>query len=364
MKQFYFFIGTRAELIKLFPLIRRMQESKINFTIISSGQNNLREDKIFKNLSLQKNTIVLSEKKVKKTPLGLLSWWFETFFRGIKILNKSEFVSERNKVLIIHGDTISTVMGAVFGKIFKAKIAHIEAGLRSFNLLSPFPEEIDRIITSNLADIHFCPNDWACKNLSHKRGIVVNTRYNTLIDSLHLIVNKKIDSEIISKLKNKNFFIFVLHRQENLANLKFVKKILNMVEKQTVADKKCLFILHDNTNFVLQENNLLSLLKRNKNMLIVNRLEYAELMRLMKMAQFIITDGGSNQEECYYLGKPCCLLRTQTERTEGLNSNVLLSKNSFTEIENFIYDFSKWEGKTITNFSSPSELILEKLKSY
>ncbi|MDR0462748.1 MAG: UDP-N-acetylglucosamine 2-epimerase [Pseudomonadales bacterium] len=361
MKNYYFFVGTQAELIKLFPVIKIFQDKGINFTLIASGQNNLRDDELFSLLKLEEKTIFLSTEKITKTTLGLLWWWLKTFCHGWLFLRKTDFAREKNKILIIHGDTISTVMGAFFGKIFGAKVAHIEAGLRSFNWLSPFPEEIDRVITSRLVDLHFCPNEWAVNNLSKIKGKKINTGNNTLLDSLHWALKIKTKTSLSKKIDGHKFFILVLHRQENLANLKLVQNVIELAKKRTINEMRCIFILHENTKYVLQKNQLLSEIKKEKNIILTGRLAYTELMQLMEKAEFIITDGGSNQEESYYFGIPCCILRKKTERTEGLKHNVLLSNNDLMKINDFCDNYSRWRKKPIMQKISPSEIIYKEL---
>ena len=360
-KKFYFFIGTRAELIKLFPVMLQFIKNKIAFKVIASGQNDLTKDEIFKTLSLKNKTLFLSKEKIKKTSIGVFSWWIKTFYRSFKILDQTSFKSDKNKVLIIHGDTVSTVMGALIGRCYQARIIHIEAGLRSFNIFSPFPEEVDRLLVSNLSDVHFASNEWALKNLKKKHGDKINTGNNTLLDSLQLILSEDRSSKILAQLKNKKFFIFVLHRQENLANLNFVKRIINLINETVSENLRCFFVLHDNTKYVLEKNNLLDMLRSNNHILISERINYGELMFLMQKAEFLITDGGSNQEESYYLGKPCCLLRNKTERIEGLNKNVLMTGTDANKIDNFIRNYKNWKQPLIDYKKSPSEIIFKKL---
>ena len=104
----------------------------------------------------------------------------------------SENTSE--DIFVVHGDTFSTVLGSIIAKILRGKVAHIESGLRSFNILHPFPEELNRIITFKLTDIYYCPNDWAVNNLRKYKGIKINTQLNTLYDSLQLAI-KSIDND-------------------------------------------------------------------------------------------------------------------------------------------------------------------------
>jgi UDP-N-acetylglucosamine 2-epimerase (non-hydrolysing) len=359
--QYYFFIGTEAELIKLFPVLLEFEKRKINYKIVASGQNNIGQSELLKYLKSQKIGIVLFNGKIKQTAPGLFFWFISTLIKSLFQLKK-EFtnVSKENTFLVIHGDTISTVMGALLGRRFGLQIAHVEAGLRSYNYLHPFPEEIDRVIASRFASIHFCPNQWAVNNLKSKKGTKINTFQNTLFDSLYLVVNDKKPSKILNQIKREKFFIFIMHRQENLFNDNLVKTLIS--EISTNAKKiKCLFIIHKSSLFALEKKGIIQELSNNKNIILTERLGYVEFMKVLDKSEYIITDGGSNQEETYYMGKPCLILREHTERIEGLNKNVILSKNNVKVIREFIRNYKKYKTKPITAKEKPSKIIADYL---
>ena len=258
--------------------------------------------------------------------------------------------------MLVHGDTVSTVMGAILGRIYGLEVVHVEAGLRSFNFLNPFPEEIDRYIVSKLSTIHFCPNEWAVKNLKNEKGIKVNTIQNTLIESLHFALMQKSKDALFLNLEKKDFFIFIMHRQENLLQKEFVTSMINKI--QEIAKKKpCLFVVHASTKYVLESNNLWEKIIKDKNILVSSRLDYFVFVHLLEKAKFFITDGGSNQEEAYYLGKPCLIMRKATERVEGLGENVMLSGTRITTIQNFIKHVTKYERPIISTKEKPSQII-------
>lgn len=352
-KNYYFFIGTEAELIKLLPVILKFNKRNIPFTIIASGQNNIIKSELFSIIKPKSDTILLSQQEIKQTVFGYLVWFLMTTIKGTVRLRKA--LLREKTLMIVHGDTVSTVMGAIVAKIFRVDIAHIEAGLRSFNYFHPFPEEIDRVITSHLATYHFCPNNWAIKNLKLRKGIKINTYQNTLYDSLRFIINRKENPFLLKQLKNKKFAIFVIHRQENLFNNVFLKEIIEEIT-ETSKEIMCIFVLHRSTKHVLGKTHLLSLLKKNKNIFLTERLPYAEFMKLLRACEFIVTDGGSNQEESYYLGKPCLILRSKTERIEGIGKNVVLNNNTET-IHSFIKNYKSYKRTIKSIEKSPSEII-------
>lgn len=361
-KTFYFFIGTIAELIKIFPLIKKFKENNVEFKIIASGQNDLSCGTILKNIGINKVDIELSKGIKEKSALNLLKWFFVVFLKNIPVL-KTEFQHKAKDItyIIVHGDTVSTVMGSLFAKFFHLKLIHVEAGLRSFNFINPFPEEIDRLITSNLSDISFCPNEWAMNNLKDKKMEKINTKFNTLIDSLNIAVNSQIDSGLLGILKNAKYFIFVLHRNENLVQKKLIEYLINKISSLASDDLKCLFILHPVTEEVLGKLGIIDRLQNNKNIILSQRLDYFEMMKLLDGCEFILTDGGSNQEECFYLGKPCCVIRKKTERIEGLNENVILYNGNLKLVDDFVDHYISFKRKKIDFELSPTAIIFDYL---
>jgi len=361
-KRYYFFIGTVAELIKIFPIILEMEKREIDYYIISSGQNEIEKSDVFKVISKYKSIIRLSNGVKKKSAISLFSWFLKTLVKSIFGIRKKIKSVSKNDYMLVHGDTVSTVMGAIIGRVYGFSVCHVESGLRSFNMTQPFPEELDRIITSKLTDIHFPPNDWALSNLKKIRGKKYNTINNTLLDSLNYALNQNIKTKLIKDLKNNKFSIFVCHRQENLVNEKL---LINFIESLLKTSKKyeVLFILHEITKIALEKFDLLDSIKDNKNIILVDRLPYFELMHILSKAEFMVTDGGSNQEECYYLGIPTFILRNYSERIEGIDKNVVLMKNNYKKIDKFIDNYKKYKTNSILNESyiSPSKIIVDNL---
>ncbi len=352
----YFFVGTTAELIKLFPIMVEMRDQNVDYEVISSGQNQIVNSTIFEQFELNKPSLVLSDTNHKKSAIGLLLWFIKSLFIASSSLKK-RYSNLKGEVMIVHGDTVSTVLGALVAKKLRMKVYHVEAGLRSYNYLNPFPEEIDRVITSRLANVHFVPNDWAEKNLKGKRGKVVNTEENTLLDSLRLAQTISTNSKFKPK---EEYFVLVVHRQENLFDSEFVMSIFNKCIQES-EKKHCVVVLHELTRIKLIELGLLGNLSANKNITLIPRLEYIEFMKILSGCDFLVTDGGSNQEEAYYMGKPCLILRTHTERIEGLNENVLLSKKDESVINSFFNDPSKYSRKPKFDVSYPSKLVVSNL---
>lgn len=346
-KSVFFFIGTEAELIKVFPVIIECRKSNMDTYIIASGQNDIEKSSFFQLTDIGRVDIKLSEEKtIKKSASGLMSWWLKTYFGAVNKI-KSTFSAEKlkNALMVVHGDTVSTYMGAKLGKKLGMTVCHIEAGLRSHCLFDPFPEEIDRLLTSRLARMHFAPGDEAEQNLKNIKGKVINTKHNTLLDSLRISEGFPINDEKIERIvsSDKPYFVFIMHRQENLANEKFVRDVIERIEK--IANNcHAIIILHTITRNTLKKFGLSEGLRNNKNITLLPRVDYFDFMKLLKESEFVITDGGSNQEELYYMGKPTLIMRKTTERSEGIGENARLYRG-IEDIEKFASQYNKMSKK-------------------
>lgn len=356
-----FFVGTTAELIKLFPIMKKLEEEERLFKIFATGQNDLTQSDLMEHLKTP-IALFLSKGDIKQSMFGLLSWFIRTLFSAyFKMRHEMELENPQASIVVVHGDTISTLMGALLGRLLGFRIAHVEAGLRSFKIFSPFPEEICRRLVSDLVTIHFCPNEWAVENLTRHAGKKVCTNGNTLIDSLRYSQSMPIVSPIVRNLRQQPYFVFVIHRQENIYNQILIKNLINQTLKKIEDGLACFMLLHSPTRIAFDSFGLMSKLSGIKNLIISPRLKYFEFMQVLSGAEFIVTDGGSNQEESFYLGKPCLILRTATERTEGLNYNVLLSGCDTNLISAFLANPMKYARGPQYFEGSPSEIVCQHL---
>lgn len=358
----FFFIGTEAELIKVFPIIREMEERKIDYYIIASGQNDISDSRVLKAANGGRIDIELSkEKDIKKSAVGLVNWYMGTSKNAVKaVRNRFGLSSDKSKqsdcIMIVHGDTVSTVMGAYLGKKLGMKVAHIEAGLRSHNFLNPFPEEIDRMLVSRVADYSFAPGKQAVDNLKGHRG-VIDTKVNTLVDSLRYALTVPCENFIINSLAEQKYFVFVLHRQENLENDGLIKTLLGRIEELS-KEYKCVMILHKITEIKFAKMGVLDDFRKNPDYVLLPRVDYFDFMKLLNNSQFVITDGGSNQEELSYMGKPALIVRKTTERNEGLGENAVLWGGNDNVIDDFICNIEKYKRSLSIYEGHPSKCIV------
>lgn len=355
--KFIFYIGTVAELIKLAPVIKEMTARNIDFSIISSGQNILGDKELQKIFGTITVDIKLSSKMnpKKSSLLNFIKWSIKSFSNTILIFLK--YKNRERKYVIVHGDTVSSVIGAFCAKITGYSVIHVEAGLRSFNFLEPFPEEISRVIISRLADLHFCPNEWSFDNLDKKVN-KINTKQNTVYESINLAQKKKKLYPLPAKIRGRRYFLLIIHRQEHVMfNQSKTVNLFKSVVDNIPDNYYCLLLMHKLTESLDLEKQI----KKNKKLLTIPRQKYGTFVNIMENAEFIITDGGSNQEEAFYLGKPCLVLRNVTERIEGLGKNALLANDDTEVIKKFIKNYKRFKIKKLNKKVSPSKIIVDNL---
>jgi len=315
-----FVFGTRPEAIKLAPVIEEFSNYKNEFQIrvCVTAQHREMLDQVLTffqihadyDLNLMRTNQSLSE--VAGRCLKKLSGVVDDFIPDL---------------IIVQGDTLSTFIGALVGYFRKVKIAHIEAGLRSGDKFSPFPEEINRILTSQIADFHFAPTEQAKKNL-FKEGIRKNVFVvgNTVIDALLKgisIINKG-DQENIENYFSKidltsKIILVTAHRRESFG--KPFENICNAIKEIAAKNPEVniVFPVHLNPNVRKPVHEILSGLA---NIHLLEPLDYPHLIWLMNKSYLVLTDSGGIQEEAPSLNKPVLVMRDRTERMEGIKSNT------------------------------------------
>ncbi|PST84052.1 UDP-N-acetylglucosamine 2-epimerase (non-hydrolyzing) [Pedobacter yulinensis] len=241
---------------------------------------------------------------------------------------KSVYESSRPDYVMVHGDTTTSMAAALAAYYSQIKICHIEAGLRTHNKLSPFPEEINRQITGRLADLHFAPTPLSQQNLLSE-GIDPTSVFvtgNTVIDALFLAQTKLKDYEDdeIRYLKGildetKKVVLVTGHRRENFGD-GFVNICNSLKDLADDPDVQIFYPVHLNPNVQTPVN---SILKNVENIHLVSPLSYPAFSWLMNRSLFVITDSGGIQEEAPSLGKPVLVMRENTERPEAVTAGTV-----------------------------------------
>ncbi len=306
--------GTRPEAIKMAPVIKEMKKYDFFEVIICvTAQHREMLDQVL-NLFEIKPDIDLNIMKHNQSLLELTS----------NVIIKIDQVLEDIKpdLVMIQGDT-TTVMATGLSTFYKKiPIAHVEAGLRSYNIYSPFPEEFNRRVVSLFAEYNFAPTKKAVENLLNekvdKRKIYLVG--NTVIDALLDILKKPTPpyvQELIKKAKGRKIILITAHRRENFGER--LESICYGI-KEVVERNDDLFVIypvHKNPNV---RKTVFEILNNNEKILLIESIEYSALVHLIKNCYLVLTDSGGIQEEAPSLGKPVLVMRTETERPEGIEA--------------------------------------------
>jgi UDP-N-acetylglucosamine 2-epimerase (non-hydrolysing) len=315
-----FVIGTRPEAIKMAPLIKKFNSnSKFEIFVCNTGQHKDLIDPIinFFNINIDYNLFTMENSQTLEGVTSKIILNLPKIFREVK-----------PDLIFVHGDTTTSFSAALAAFYSKIKVAHIEAGLRTYNKFAPYPEEMNRTLTARLADFHFAPTPESKKNL-HSEGIIKdviitgNTVIDALFDALDLINEN--NNEIIGLKKSidfsKKIILFTGHRRENFGN--GFEKIFSALSKliESRNDIVVVYPVHPNPNvkFLAEKH-----FGENPNVFLINPLGYDSFIWLLKNSYLVITDSGGIQEEAPSLGKPVLVLRDETERPEAVAAGTVI----------------------------------------
>ncbi|MHC1729158.1 MAG: UDP-N-acetylglucosamine 2-epimerase [Syntrophobacteraceae bacterium] len=360
----HFIIGTRAQLIKTAPVMAECKSRNIQYNFVFFAQHRQTIYEIIDLFGIKRPDLVIGDEgRDIDNVKSLLDWAVKVSATGLK-KRRNIFCHDSKGIVLVHGDALPALMGAFLAKAAGLQVGHIEAGLRSFNFKHPFPEELTRVLLwkLGLTDYYFCPNDWALQNVAGYGGKKFNTGCNTLYDSLRMASDFKFDDGQMLVPKEK-YAIVTLHRFETISSRQKLEEVLEIIDRIT-RQIRLLFILHPPTLVALKQSGLYRILEQNTGVELRPRYDYFRFIKLLQKSEFVITDGGSNQEECFYLGHPCLLLRYKTERTEGLGQNVVLSKFEPETIRHFVRNYESFRRERPQMKIRPSEMIVTALKEY
>jgi UDP-N-acetylglucosamine 2-epimerase (non-hydrolysing) len=355
--------GTTGELIKLAPVMRRLEQGGVPLLGISTGQQAEQIPTMLADFGLPAPDIHLARgaggrdlERPREIPrwLATVSAGFARHRRGISARLRSDAAPP---LAIVHGDTMTTLLGAIMGRMLRVPVAHIEAGMRSGDWRNPFPEEIVRRTTARIAQIHFAPGPRPVRNLRSERvgGEILDTGSNTIMDNL---------SDIPSgpppglELPDGPFGLVSLHRQELLYNRDALTAILTVLHES--APVPLLFVDHPITVAAVAAAGLERLFD-DRRFIRIPRQRYFRFLSLLKASSFLVTDSGGCQEECAFLGQPCLIHRTATEHDTGLGGPVVLSRMSLDVVREFLRDPERLRTEGEQLASSPSEEIVRML---
>ena len=337
--------GTRPEAIKMCPLVKEFQKRADEFeTIVCvTGQHREMLDQVLKIFEVTPDI-----------DLNIMKQGQDLTDVTVRILNgmRDVFKECRPDVVLVHGDTTTSTAAALAAFYAQIPVGHVEAGLRTHNIYSPWPEEMNRQVTGRIATYNFSPTPLSEKNLIEEKAMgKIYVTGNTVIDALHYVVNKLKNDEAIAKEQDavllnagydvtrladgKKLVLITGHRRENFGDgfIRMVTAMKDLSEKYPEVD--FVYPMHLNPNVRKPIHEVFGEDLTRPNFFFIEPLQYLEFVHLMSKATIVLTDSGGIQEEAPGLGKPVLVMRDTTERPEALESGtVLLVGTDYDKIMN------------------------------
>jgi UDP-N-acetylglucosamine 2-epimerase (non-hydrolysing) len=306
--------GTRPEAIKMAPLVKELEKYDDFESIVTvTAQHREMLDQVLELFDIQPN-YDLNIMKDRQTLLDVT-------LNGLEGLNK--VIQEvKPDIVLVHGDTTTTFIASLAAFYNKVKVGHVEAGLRTHNKYSPYPEEVNRKLTGVMADLHFAPTSQSALNLfmeNKDKGKVYVTG-NTAIDALKTTIKNDYHHPILSKIGDDRLLLLTAHRKENFGEpmRQMFRAIRKVVEE--FNDVQVIYPVHKNPNVRQIANEIFSDCSR---VHLIEPLDVFDFHNLAAKSYFIMTDSGGVQEEAPSLGVPVLVLRETTERPEGIEAGTL-----------------------------------------
>jgi len=352
--------GTTGELIKLAPVLLRLDERGHSYVLATTGQQVQQIPGFLEQFGLRQPDVWLArgaggrDLSVNSDIPGWATRVTRTWLRRRRTIRHALRAGPGRPLVLVHGDTMTTVLGSLMGRSLRSTVAHIEGGLRSYDLRHPFPEELNRKLATALSRIHYAPGGWAASNL--RGGEIVDTGSNTIRDSLELVS----DDPPAFEFPDGPFGVVSLHRFELLNNKRLLSETVEALA-EAARTTALLFIDHPVTVAALERFGLEHHFDATR-FVRVPRLRFFDFVRVERRSAFVVTDSGGSQEECYYLDLPCLVHRVKTERREGLGENAVLSGMSSDVLREFLRDPNRFRRTTELPSASPSEVIVADLE--
>ncbi|MFV9510401.1 non-hydrolyzing UDP-N-acetylglucosamine 2-epimerase [Tepidibacillus sp. LV47] len=307
--------GTRPEAIKMAPLVKEIEKHKTQFESIVcvTAQHRQMLDQVLKVFKITPDyDLNIMQQKQTLT---------EIMVRALQGL-KEVMMREKPDLVLVHGDTSTTFAGSLAAYYQQIPVGHVEAGLRTWDKYSPFPEELNRQLTGVIADLHFAPTKWSADNLrkENKPDNRIFITGNTVIDALKTTVKQDYTHPVLHKIADKKMVLMTAHRRENLG--KPMEQIFRAV-RRLVDDHEDIAVVYPvHLNPLVQET-AQKILGGNERIHLIEPLDVIDFHNFEARAHLILSDSGGVQEEAPAFGVPVLVLRKTTERPEGIKAGTL-----------------------------------------
>ena len=358
--------GTTGELIKLAPLLLALDEAGVDYVTLCTGQQTEQIPGFLEQFGLRTPTEWLARGRRgvdlrKNTDIPV--WAGRVLGAALlrrKRLRRTLRSDGRPALVIVHGDTLTTILGALIGRMLRLPVAHVEAGYRSGRWNAPFPEELVRRAVSRLARIHYASGPHTAANLRKERtrGEIVDTGFNTIRDSMELAANAQ--TQASSDTPSEPFGIVSLHRYELLNNAALLRHTLEVLSESTLTGCPLLFVDHSVTERAVAAAGLEGMF--NERFRRVARQPYFAFIAMLRQSSFLVTDSGGSQQECWQLGHPCLVHRSVTEHTDSVDGSVVISGLDFDVLAAFLAGGWRRHSDPPAQRQSPTAIIVEHLE--
>ena len=343
-------IGARPQFIKAAAVSNKLRKNHEE-VLVHTGQHydNNMSDIFFDELGIPKPNYNLN--------IGSGNHGYQTGKMLMEL--ESLYLKEKPDLVLVYGDTNSTLAGALAASKLLIPIAHIEAGLRSFNM--KMPEEQNRVLTDHISKYLFAPTDTAIKNLKNEN--ITENVFNTgdvMFDAIKLFKEKALETSTVlidNNISPNEYILSTIHRAENTNDINRLKNIINALNE---CEKNIVLPLHPRTHKFIKDYGLTI----NNNIKIIAPVGYLDMINLENNSQKIVTDSGGVQKEAYFLQKPCITMRDETEWIETVENgwNTIVGSNKEKILDALINFNPKGEQKMVFGHGNAADIISEKLK--
>ena len=352
--------GTKAEAIKLAPVLAELDRRGVAYRLVETGQHGAFLPGLRAELGLRVPDVALGGDRDADTVARAALWGARL---GLRLLSgrrlRNEVFGGLGGVCLVHGDTPSTLLATLMARRAGLRVAHLESGLRSGSWRHPFPEELIRLAVMRLAHVLFAPDAAAVANLEslvaegRVRGRVVATSANTGAEALR----GALGAAGGVGTAGSGPVVTTMHRVENLHDDVRFEGFLSLLGR---LEKPAVFVVHPPTDAVLSDRGGRALVEA-LGVETSGLVPYGEFVAMLAAAPYVVTDGGSIQEECARLGVPTLLWRDRTERPDGLGENVVLARYDEAVVGAFLADPQAWRRPVALGDEEPSVQVVDVL---
>ncbi len=344
--------GTKAEAIKVAPVLREMERRGLPYRLVETGQHGAYLPGLRRRLGVREPDVRLGGDRDADSLPAAVRWALR--MAGLLVSGRglrNRVFGDRGGVCLVHGDTPSTLLATLMARRAGLPVVHLESGLRSGSFGHPFPEEAIRVLVMRRAAVCLAPDARSAANLA-AMGLserTVETSGNTGLEALRDALG---DVE-----PGSGPVVATMHRVENLHRADRFDGFLDLLGR---AGSDVTFAVHPPTDGVLARRGGRVAVEAN-GVVTTDLVPYDEFVTMLAAAPFVITDGGSIQEECARLGVPTLLWRDRTERHDGVGENVLVSRYDPAEVDAFLADPQKWRRPVRTGDEQPAAEVVDVL---